>query len=313
MDCISCGNTIAFYMELADRGLIDTEGLDLRFGNADAMVEMVHRIANKEGRLGELGALGSERASRAIGKGSEAFLNTVKGLETIACDPRAAKAFGFGFAVASRGSDHLRAHPVFEMLKMNEGVGKELFGSPEAVDLRKYGGKVRLLVWHENMAVVTDSAGSCRFMQASYYAEYPVPELVNKYAKRKKDPSAVHSIKYHKWLEAATGIPTSYEGLLELGDRVINMERALNLQWGLRKEQDTLPRRFLREAIPKGPAKGELFDPEKLKEMLKEYYSLRGWDWETGHPLEEHLGRLDMKDVAARLGEKGLLARKGGA
>lgn len=313
MDCISAGNTIAFYMELAEKGLIETDGLDLRFGNAGAMVEMVHRIANREGNLGELGAQGSEKASAAIGKGSDAFLNTVKGLETIACDPRAAKAFGFGFAVASRGSDHLRAHPVFEMLKMNEGVGRELFGSEESVDLRKYGGKVRLLAWHENMAAVTDSVGSCRFMQASYYAEYPVPELVNKYARRKKDPSKVHSIKYHKWLEAATGIPMTYEKLLEFGDRVINIERALNLQWGLKKSQDTLPKRFLTEPIPKGPAKGELFDPAQLERMLKEYYAIRGWDWDSGLPIQEHLAGLDMADVAGCLKERGLLApRKGG-
>jgi len=308
MDCISCGNTIAFYMELAEKGLLDTEDLELRFGNADAMVEMVHRIANREGRLGELGSQGSERAAKAIGKGSEAYLNTVKGMETIACDPRASKAFGFGYAVSSRGSDHLRAHPVFEMLKLPEGVGEELFGSKEAVDLRKYGGKVRLLAWHENLAAVTDSLGSCRFMHASYYAEYPVPELVNKYAKRKKDPAKVHSIKYHKWFEAATGIPNTYERLLEAGDRVINIERALNIQWGLKKEQDTLPPRFLKEPIPKGPAKGELFDPEKLQEMLKEYYALRGWDWGSGLPLEEHLGKLEMADVAACLGKRGLLA-----
>ncbi|MEM2869657.1 MAG: aldehyde ferredoxin oxidoreductase family protein [Thermoplasmata archaeon] len=309
MDCITCGNTIALFMECIERGLLEDEGLGLRFGCADAMVEMVHRIANREGRLGELGSQGSERAAAAIGKGAEALLNTIKGLETIACDPRAAKAFGFGFAVASRGSDHLRAHPVFEMLRKPPEVGRELFGSPEAVELRKYGGKVRLVAWHENLAAVTDSAGSCRFMHASYYAQYPIPELMNKYAKRKR--AVVHSIKYHKWIEAATGIPMSYEGLMEFGDRIINLERALNLRWGLRREQDTLPRRFLTERIPKGPAKGELFEPRILEEMLVEYYKIRGWDPRTGYPYEERLASLGMEDVAAALKERGLLSPGG--
>ncbi|MGQ9582209.1 MAG: aldehyde ferredoxin oxidoreductase family protein [Thermoplasmatota archaeon] len=306
LDCISCGTTIAFFMECVEKGILDDGGLGLRFGSADAMVEMVHRIANREGRLGELGSLGSERAAAAIGRGSEALLSTIKGLETIACDPRAAKAFGFGFAVASRGSDHLRAHPVFEMLRMPPEVGRELFGSAEAVELRKYGGKVRLVAWHENMAVVSDSAGTCRLMHASFYAQYPVPELLSRLAKRKRP--AVHSIKYHKWIEAATGIPMSYEGLMELGERVICLERALNLRWGLRPEQDTLPRRFVSERIPAGPAKGELFEPGILEEMLRDYYDLRGWDAATGRPHEGRLSALGMEDVAARLREEGLLA-----
>ena len=112
----------------------------------------------------------------------------------------------------------------------------------------------------------------------------------------------------NEWLKAATGIPFTYAGLLDFGARVINTERALNVQWGLKRAMDTLPPRFLTEPIPKGPAKGEIFDPVKLEEMLKEYYAMRGWDSESGLPIEERLKGLDMGDVATCLKKRGLLA-----
>lgn len=306
MDCISCGNTIALFMELRQEGLLsgeETDGLDLRFGNHEAMVEMVHRIGTGEGKLGRLGGLGSLRAAREIGKGAEERTTTVKGMETIACDPRGAKGFGFGYAVASRGSDHLRAHPVFEMLRMPPEVAAKLFGSPEAAHLRKYGGKAAMIFWHENMGAVTDSLGSCRFMQASYYAEYPVPELL---AEASGFKGEVHSIKYHDLLSAAAGFDITYDDLLRAGDRILNIERALNVRWGIRRKDDTLPKRFLKEPLPSGPAKGEVFDEAALQKMLDEYYALRGWDAD-GLQRPEKLAALGLDDVAADLKKRRLL------
>jgi aldehyde:ferredoxin oxidoreductase len=315
MDCITAGNVIALYMELREEGILtreDLDGVDLRFGNAEAMVEMVHLIGTGQGRLGKLGALGTERAAKEIGGGAEKYTTNVKGLETISCDPRAAKGFGFGYAVASRGSDHLRSHSVFEMIRMPEELGEELFGSKEATRLRAYGGKVKLVLWHENVAAVTDSIGSCRFMHASYYAGYPIPELRAKHSGQKGE---VHSIKYHDWISAATGMRMGYEDLLRCGDRIVNLERALNVRFGVRREDDTLPKRFLKEALPTGPAKGEKFDEETLRSMVDEYYEARGWDERTGLPREDKLRALGMEDVAVDLETRGLLAAssKGGS
>jgi aldehyde:ferredoxin oxidoreductase len=303
MDCITCGNTIAFLMELHERGILDhhdLENIDLHFGNADGMIEMIHRIGTMTGKIGKLCAQGSYRVSKSIGKGSERYLTTIKGLESIACDPRTAKGFGFTYAIASRGSDHLRAHPVFEMLRMPVQIGEEMFGTGNATRIREYGGKVEMVIWHENISAITDSIGSCRFMHASYYAVYPIPELLCKYGRISK----AYSIKYHEWISAATGMKIDYSQMLEIGDRIINLERAINVRLGIRRVHDTLPQRFMNEPLPTGPTKGEIFSVENLNKMIDRYYEIRGWDKKSGLPKKNKLIRLGMHDVLSVLESK---------
>ena len=303
MDCISCGNTIALFMELIEEGVIkDEDKLGLKFGNADAMVEMVHRIGNKQGKLGNIGALGSYKAAQKIGRNAMDYTTAVKGMDTIACDPRVAKGFGFTYAISSRGSDHLRTHVVFEMIRMPPEIGKELFGSEGACDLLSYDGKVQMVLWHENIAAVTDSIGSCRFMHGSYYAQYPIPELLGKLHKKKE----VNSIKYHEWISAATGMKIDYEKLLEIGHRIINIERAINSRFGLRRKDDMLPKKFTKP-IKKGPRKGQSFPKEQLNKMLDEYYTIRGWDLKTGLIKKSELIKLGMKDVLKELEKENLV------
>ncbi len=314
MDCVSAGNMIATFMELNEEGIINSkkdDKIDLKFGNAEAMVEMVHRIANLEGKLGKLGAMGAAKATKKIGKGSEKYTTCVKGIDSISCDPRAAKGFGFTYAISSRGSDHLRAHPVFEMIRLDGAVGKELFGSEDSCTLTGYKGKARMVFWHENLAAITDSIGSCRFMHASYYAQYPVPELRAKHRK-KKSKRKVHSIKYHEWISAATGLDIDYEEMLKIGDRIVNLERAINTRFGIRRKDDTLPHRFISEPLPSGPAKGEIFKKKELDKMVDEYYDLRGWDKKTGLHLKGKLKELDMKDVLSDLEKRNLVISKKG-
>jgi aldehyde:ferredoxin oxidoreductase len=312
IDCVSGGNMIATFMELAEEGIIDpkkSDGLDLKFGNAEAMVEMVHKIANLDGKLGKLGALGAAKATKKIGKGAENYTSCVKGIDSIACDPRAAKGFGFTYAVSSRGSDHLRAHPVFEMIKLPDEVGKELFGSADSCTRKGYKGKANMVFWHENLSAITDSIGSCRFMHASYYAQYPVPELRAKHRK-KKSKREIHSIKYHDWLSAATGFDIDYDEMLKIGDRIVNLERAINTRYGIRRKDDTLPQRFIKQSLPSGPAKGQKFEKKELDGMIDQYYDLRGWDQKTGLHLKERLKKLDMKDVLSDLKKRKLVVDK---
>ncbi|MFH1422307.1 MAG: aldehyde ferredoxin oxidoreductase family protein [Planctomycetota bacterium] len=298
LDCVSCGNMIATFMELNECGILPEEikkDIDLKFGDADAMVEAVHRIATRKGALGELGALGAAKATARIGGKASYYTSSIKGIDTIACDPRVAKGFGFTYAVSTRGSDHLRAHPVYEMVGMPSEISKELFGSEGASKLTSYDGKVRMVVWHEDIAAVTDSMGTCRFMQASYYPQDPIPELLYKYGRKKSEP---HSIKYHEWLTAATGIEYTYEDILKAGERIILIERAINLRRGMKRKDDTLPERFFKEPIPEGPSAGEIFDRNRFEEMLDEYYTIRGLNKIDARISKKKLKSLGLSDIA---------------
>jgi aldehyde:ferredoxin oxidoreductase len=319
MDCVNAGNMIAGFMELNELGLlpdklakeIKEKGRELKFGNEKAMVEMVHRMANQQGELGKLGAMGAWKAMNKLGgvKLAEKYSSAIKGMDTIACDPRASKAFGFTFAIASRGSDHLRTHPVFEMIKLPEGVAIEMFGSGEASTLRGYGGKAELVLYHEELSAVTDSIGTCRFMHASYYTQYPVPELLNKYRKKPRPEKDIHSIKYHEWIAAATGLKLDYKKMLEVGRRIVMLERAINTRYGVRRKDDRLPKRFLEEPLPSGPAKGEKFDKKEFEKMLDEYYKKRGLDKKSGLIKRNMLEKLKMHDVVSDLAKRKLLAK----
>jgi aldehyde:ferredoxin oxidoreductase len=319
MDCVTAGNMIAGFMELNELGLlpaklaneIKEKGRELKFGNEKAMVEMVHRMANLQGELGKLGAMGAWKAMIKLGgqKLAEKYSSAVKGMDTIACDPRASKGFGFTFAIASRGSDHLRTHPVFEMIKLPDGVAKEMFGSAEASTLRGYGGKAEMVLWHEELAAVTDAIGSCRFMHASYYTQYPIPELLNKYRKRPKPEKDIHSVKYHDWISAATGMKIDYKKMLEIGRRIVILERAINTRYGIRRKDDRLPKRFLEEPLPGGPAKGEKFEKKEFEKMLDAYYAKRGLDKRTGLIKKDVLEKLKMNDVKSDLAKRKLLAK----
>jgi aldehyde:ferredoxin oxidoreductase len=317
MDCVTAGNMIATFMELNELGLLPAklkselkkDKINLKFGNEEAMVEMVHRFAGLQGELGKLGALGAWKALTKLGgkKLAEKYTSAVKGMDTIACDPRASKAFGFTFAVASRGSDHLRTHPVFEMIKLPDGVAEEMFGSAEASTLAGYGGKVEMVLYHEELAAVGDSVGTCRFMHGSYYAQYPIPELLNKYRKRPRPAKDIHSIKYHEWLSAATGMKVSYDELFEIGRRIVTIERAINTRYGIRRKDDRLPKRFIEEPLPGGPSKGQKFDKKQFEKMLDEFYRKRGWDKKTGLIKKQTLDKLKMKDVKADLAKRKLI------
>jgi aldehyde:ferredoxin oxidoreductase len=145
-------------------------------------------------------------------------------------------------------------------------------------------------------------------MHASYYTQYPIPELIAE-SRGKKD---ANSIKYHEWLSAATGMDIGYEDLLKIGQRIINLERALNTRFGIRRKDDRLPKRFTQEKLKSGRAEGEIFDPEILEKMLDEYYDKRGWDRESGLLKRSALVKLGMSDVANRLKKENLLASRPG-
>jgi len=251
LDTISTGDVIAFAMECYENGLLsrkETDGLELSWGNYQAIIKLVFKIAKKEG-LGEILAEGVKKASQLI-PGSEQFALHVKGLEVPAQGIRGLKAWGLGWAVASRGADHLRAFPLAETT-WKEEEAEEFFGTRDVVNRFKYNGKAKLIKWAEEFSAVTDCLEICKI---------PAMGLT----------LSIENIA--EILSAITGIEFSGEELLNIGERIVNLERLYNQRLGLDRKDDRLPDRFRSEPVPEGNSKGEIIDENR---MLDEYYSKR--------------------------------------
>ncbi len=270
LDTISTGGTIAFAMECFEKGLLkekNLDGLDLSWGNTDSIITLVEWIAERRG-FGDILAEGVRGASEKIA-GSGHYALHVKGLEVPTQEVRGLKAWGLGWAVSSRGADHCRAFPVMETTWAPEQA-EAFFGTPHAADRLSYEGKAAMVKWGEDFGAIIDAMGLCTI---SYIAMGLKPELVA------------------KAYRAVTGMDTDAEELLKAGERITTLERLLNLKLGLQPSQDTLPDRFLKEALPEGPSRGEVI---RVKAMVDEYYDVRGWDRDTGHPRRETLETIGL-------------------
>lgn len=276
LDTISAGTMIAFAMELYEEGILskeDCNGLDLKFGNHQAMNTLLQDLANRKG-LGDILAEGVREAAKKIGKGAEKYAMHVKGLELTATELRAAQDSGLGHAIANRGGDHLRPwSPAFTLF----GFGNEemnLSGTPDPIIPDD---KARVVHEMEKTAIFTDLNGMCKFTV-----------LCNTLA-----PS--HLAKLH---ETITGIPMDSERLKTTVDRVLTLQRALNLyKYKMSPMEDTLPDRFLKDPAPSGPAEGKVLE---LAVMLKEYYEKEGWD-EKGYPLAEKYDSLGLDFIKEQI------------
>jgi aldehyde:ferredoxin oxidoreductase len=260
-------------MELYEKGALtrkETDGLDLRWGNGEAMLALIRKIAYRKG-FGNLLADGVKKAAEKLRRGKEIALH-VKGLEIIQADPRGLKGYGLGYAVSSRGADHLRSEPFIELADDLE-KGMEMFGVPEATLRLAYKGKGKLVRYFENLCAITDSLEICKNLAENM-------ELLpfNKAA---------------EIAEATTGFHFTEKGMFEIGERIVNLERAYLVREGIRRKDDYLPTRFLKEPIPNGNSKGAIFEMEP---MLDEYYEERGWD-KNGVPTETTMKRLGLQNA----------------
>lgn len=273
LDSISAGGTIAYAMECYEKGLIDrndTEGLDLTWGNIGSVIELVDRIALRRG-FGNLLAEGVRRASIKI-KGSENYALHIKGMEVPMQEVRGLKAWGLGWAVASRGADHCRAFPVMETT-WSPSQAKEFFGNERAADRFAYEGKAAMVKWAEDFGAVVDALGLCKI---AYIGMGISPDHVA------------------RAFQAVTGVEMDEKNLLEAGERINNMERLLNIKLGLSPSQDTLPRRFIEDPLPEGPSQGQVI---RISDLVKEYYHLRDWDPVTGVPSATKLKELELNNA----------------
>ncbi|MGC9209960.1 MAG: aldehyde ferredoxin oxidoreductase family protein [Acidilobus sp.] len=281
MDAITTSEVISWLLELRQRGeLSDSDiGLKVDWGDADAVEELVRMIAYRKG-IGNVLAEGVRRASEIIGKGSDIAFH-VKGLEMIQADPRALKGYGLGFAVASRGADHLRSEPFIEVEDDPE-LGKRMFGEPEAAMRLGVRGKGKLVAYFEDLNAIVDSFEVCKNTAENM--------LVLDFETAAKAYSAL------------TGLSFTASDMRTAGERIVNIERAYLVREGVRRKDDRLPPRFLKEPLPYGPAKGHVVE---LDVMLDEYYAVRGWT-KDGIPTREKLSSLGLADVARDLEVRGV-------
>lgn len=284
VDTISTGVVIAFAMECYERGLItkeDTQGIDLTWGNHNAIIQFIEKIAKRKG-FGDILAEGVKKAAEKIGKSAEGFAIHIKGQEVPMHEPRGKKGLGLSYATSNRGACHLQAEhdDIFEgerWLCPEIGLGTTL-----APRDRLYLGKEKaeLVKIAGDLWALYDSLIVCKF------TAYPEGGIG---VRRLTDIVA-----------AATGWEITINELMAVGERAFNLCRAFNVREGITRKDDTLPTRLM-EPLREGPYEGEAISRNALHKVLDYYYEFRGWDKKTGIPTRRKLEELDLKYVADEL------------
>jgi aldehyde:ferredoxin oxidoreductase len=267
LDTISTSSAIAFAMEACDKRLIgpdDTGGVDLRFGDPDAMLAMIPKIAFRQD-LGDLLAEGMRETARHIGDDAQDFAIHVKGLEVAYHDPRAFVSMAVNYATAVRGGCHLESGSFWN----GYGIVHPDLGYPETLDrLASSLEQVKLAYDWQNYASVFNPLGLCKFLIKGRVGGQRLSQIVN----------------------TALGWDWTTADILATGERIFQLKRLINLRLGITAADDVLPKRFLAEPRPTGSAAGNLPDTEF---MLPLYYELRGWDV-NGVPRPERLAELGL-------------------
>jgi aldehyde:ferredoxin oxidoreductase len=269
MDGISIGVVVAFGMDCYEHGVItkeQTDGIDLRFGNAEALIEIIHKIGKREGWLGNVLAEGAAKAAEIIGGDAPKYACHIKGLELPGYDLRTLKTAALGFSVSFRGACHLR----------NGAYSPDVKGKVNRFKIEK--GRGKMIVGDGNLYNVIDSLIVCKFSRGTYYDG--LKDLANYYT-------------------LATGIPITPEELDQDGERIENLARLFNFREGKgTREYDTLPWKIKNAPVPEeGPAKGAVVSDDELQLGLDDYYAARGWT-SDGIPTIEKLNELGLSDYA---------------
>jgi aldehyde:ferredoxin oxidoreductase len=268
MDAISAGATVAWAMECFERGVLtrdDFDGLEPRFGNADAAIALLGKIARREG-IGDLLAEGTKRAADQVGQGSLDYAMQVKGMEMAGYDPRSLKTMGLGYAVGTRGACHNRS-PGYS--PDTGGLVDRFVGEAD---------RGPILVDLENQAAVFDSLGVCKFIRGVFEDFY-------------SEGAELYRV--------VTGLDMSPEMLRTTGDRVCNLKKAFNIREGWTKADDWLPERVFRDPIPSGPGQGVRMKEEELRIMIQAYYAARGWTPDGFIPAAK-LAALGLEDMVGK-------------
>lgn len=298
MDVESGADTIAFAMECYERGILsrsETDGLDLRFGNIEAVLAVLEKITYRQG-VGDVLADGVKRAAQKIGRGSERYAMHVKGVEMTAGDPRGMPVRAVSYATSTRGSDHLRSNPYVEEFCTPEEA-ERYFGSPEAASLKGMRGKGAMLKWSEDLVTIGDILGLCKF---AFYRSATMEYLRQK---------GMHLAA--EFYSAVSGREVTGDDLLAVAERVYNIEKAFNVRNGLSKKDDIIPERFFKEGIIGGIGHGNIVERYQFDCILDDYYQARGWDPATSLQTRAGLIRIGLPEVAQVLASEARSDRRG--
>jgi aldehyde:ferredoxin oxidoreductase len=272
MDTISTGSVAAFAIECYENGILsdtDTDGLKLNWGNADAVIELVKRIAARTG-IGDTLAEGSRAAAKKFGKGAADLTVEVKGLEAPMHDPRAYHGLGLAYAMSIRGACHL-SH--IDLTAEQGRAPMTEVGLTEVLPPQSSDGKAKVVWVTENLGALLQATGLCNFgMSALDFADLA------------------------QMLNAATGRSYTVEDLLKIGERLWLLKRSICTMMGTSIEDDRLPKKIL-TPVSEGGAAGSVPDIEM---MMKEYYEIRGLDM-NGVPRKETLAAAGLADIADKL------------
>jgi aldehyde:ferredoxin oxidoreductase len=266
VDAISAGVIAGFAMDCYENGILtqkELDGIDARFGNAEAMVQLVEKIGKCEG-IGSILTEGVKVAAQKIGKGAEKLAQHIKGVEVTGYDLRCLKTAALGFAVSFRGADHNRhgAYAFDVKGKVNRLIAEK--------------GRGKMVKGMEDSYAVIDSLIVCKFSRGTYYKEF-------------EDMAKLYAL--------VTGFAMTPEDLRLAGERINNVGRLFNVREGLGRKDDTLPWKVMHLPIPdEGPSKGAMVTQAELDLLLDDYYEARGWTRE-GVPTSEKLKELGMDDL----------------
>ena len=289
IDTIAAGVSIAFAMECYEKGVLtkkDAGGIDLSWGNGDAIIGMIHKISKREG-IGDVLADGVKSAAEKIGGGSEAWALHVKGAELPMHEPRGKKGMGLTYATSDRGASHLQVYhdDSFENeanVAPEIGIDSSLVPQSRTETSPR---KVKLVKICEDLMGLYNSLVICRF---TFY------------------PAGASIKTFMGIFRSVTGWDASPMELLEVGERSFNLTRAFNAREGFTREDDKLPKRVM-EPLPEGVLKGEAYPADVIENMLDLYYDYRGWDRKRGWPKREKLEELGLEWVADDLSKRGLV------
>jgi aldehyde:ferredoxin oxidoreductase len=282
VDTIACGATIAWAMECYEKGILskeDTGGLELKFGDADAMLEALEQIVTGSSDFGRLLGQGSERAAQVIGKGADACLITVKGAEAPAHMPQAKRSLALIYAVNPFGADHQSSEHDW---MYETGIASDLYLSRLALlgltqpqePLSLGAEKVKFAYLSQAFYSMLDSVELCQFVWGpgwTLYGPKETAEMVN----------------------AVTGWDVTVDELVKVGERRLNLMRVFNAREGFDRKQDNLPKKFFKALQGEGPTAGIALTHEEVEFALDEYYKLAGWT-KDGKPTKAQLEKLDL-------------------
>jgi aldehyde:ferredoxin oxidoreductase len=266
IDGISAGVIVAFAMDCYENGILsekDLEGIDARFGNHEALVQILEKIGKREG-IGDILAEGVKVAGEKIGKGAEKLAQHIKGVEVTGYDLRSLKTAALGYAVSFRGADHNR-HGAYAF---------DVKGKVNRLKAEK--GRGKMVKDIEDIYTIIDSLIICKFSRGTYYKEF-------------EDLAKLYTL--------VTGFETTPEEMRLKGERINNLARVCNVREGLSRKDDTLPYKVMHRPISdEGPSKGAYVTQEELDLLLDDYYEARGWN-KDGIPTAEKLKELAMDDL----------------